>query len=762
MRRRIIHCAFFCVITIFVWPTTLSLACGPFTLEAIFIHTMHPAYPLERFAKGKLGVLQPTYARSYLYVAYRSLNDTPFNDEEVRSLAELWHDRLDLGRDLGEADWIKSWVTARQKVPGLPEIKEIDVYRHRDKSDEWETYINCTQDAFATAASTLDARIAKYGNDSPAVKDWVLAQDQVFANCSAGQSIPASKATDTDALLQADRDYQLAAANFYASNFDEAAGIFEAIGNNNSSPWQTLSKYMIARVMVRKASLGPADTKQASLVRAEEQLRRILADRKLATLHDQAQRLLNLVRLRLHPADRMHELAHSLLKRDLKSSIKQGLWDYTVLLDSFLETYADDTNPRPNGGIHSDADDLTDWISTFQETSAESVTHAIAKWKQIHSNAWLVAALSKVGGANPDALSLLASANEVQPSSPAFASVNFQSVRLLLQLQRTDEARARLDQLLKTNRSEFDESSLNLLLSKRMMLARNLSEFLTFAPRLPASLSWNDDGREVPAQPSEISDEQKRLEGKPMFDIDAAHALNHELPLVLLKQAAESAVLPSSLRRDVAQAAWMRAVILGDMKTADDLAPVVRSLIPEFSKYLDEFSNATSEDAKQFAATYGWLKLPGLEPIVDSGAGRDTPLNQQDTYRDNWWCSAAFSRAAEGEEDERKSPQAFVVSKTSTTQFLTAAQKAAATREQAALDAVGAGPNYLCRQVIDWATKSPADPRIAEALHLAVMTTRYGCTDQASGRWSKAAFDLLQRNYGNTSWAKKTPYWFKD
>jgi hypothetical protein len=64
--------------------------------------------------------------------------------------------------------------------------------------------------------------------------------------------------------------------------------------------------------------------------------------------------------------------------------------------------------------------------------------------------------------------------------------------------------------------------------------------------------------------------------------------------------------------------------------------------------------------------------------------------------------------------------------------------------------------------MIQWATKDPDDPRLPEALHLAVNATRYGCGDKDTGRWSKAAFDLLHRKYPNTTWAKKTKYWFKE
>ena len=85
-----------------------------------------------------------------------------------------------------------------------------------------------------------------------------------------------------------------------------------------------------------------------------------------------------------------------------------------------------------------------------------------------------------------------------------------------------------------------------------------------------------------------------------------------------------------------------------------------------------------------------------------------------------------------------------------------------AQRQHSLVQKLGNAPNYLCRTAIDWANKNPTDPRSPEALHLAVKSTRYGCTDKETGRWSKAAFDLLHKRYPNTNWAKETKYWFKD
>src|SRR4030095_1384022 len=74
----------------------VTSACGPFTLSTIFTFTVHPEYPLKDFARGQIGLVQPTYARSYLYVAYRYLSGEAFNQTEQNVLVQLWNQRLDV------------------------------------------------------------------------------------------------------------------------------------------------------------------------------------------------------------------------------------------------------------------------------------------------------------------------------------------------------------------------------------------------------------------------------------------------------------------------------------------------------------------------------------------------------------------------------------------------------------------------------------------------------------------------------------------
>lgn len=758
MRRKLARSFVAAFLLVVLFHSSTILACGPFTLEAIFVFTVHPAYPLDKFSRGDIGVVQPSSARSYLYVAYRYLSGSSFNPQEQKALVELWHDRIDLRWDLGESDWIKAWLATREKVKGLTPPKEIDVYRHREKPNEYETYLNCQKDAFDTAIKTLEARIASAGAENPAVRSWVEAQDMVFANCSEGKDIPPPVEQSADALSRADRTYQVAAANFYAANFDEAKRSFEEVLGDNSSPWQQAAPYLIARTLVRKASLGPVDSRVASLSEAEIRLKNIASDRKLQSSHAAANRLLDLVRLRLHPKDRLHELSHTLSTRTDSKSLKQDLWDYTVLLDQFFDNEDGERKTEIAEDITA-GDDLTDWLATIQDGAERSLSHALERWHQSHSSPWLVAALMKLNGKNANATELIASAMKILPGDVTFPTAKYHAARLLMESGQSNQARTLLDRLIKDNRSEFDESGVNLLLGLRMKLAANLNEFFTYAPRLPAALSWNDDGREVPAESSELSDESKTQQGKLLFDADAAGGINRQLPLALLKEAARTSTLPPNLKRDLVQATWLRAVILGDFLSADELVPSLKSAVPEISSLLDDYASTKQLDAKRFSAIYAWLKFPGLEPVVDQGIGRTTELNQQDVYRDNWWCGATYEPGSSEENDQSAATTSVNADPPS---FLSRAQVQAAQREYTQRRAIGAAPNYLCKQVVDWGTKNPADPRVPEALHLAVNSTRHGCTDKDTGRWSKTAFDLLHRQYPKSSWARKTPYWFKD
>jgi hypothetical protein len=729
-------------------------ACGPFFTDAIFVFQKHPDDPLEKFARGNIGVLQPTYARSYLVAAYRNLIGETLSDAEVKGITGLWDDRLSKSWDESSEDWLRKWKEARAKVPGVGAPPDIDVYRYRDKPQDYEAFLNCQADAFQNAVATLGERTTTWGAESAAVRDWITAQDVVFKNCKMGQEIPPA-AAEQNALLGADRAYQIAAANFYATKFDDAVKNFDAIADDGSSPWRTIAPYLAARSLLRKGSLAaePEQGKPA-LAEAEKRLKSIVDDKKLEKSHHAASRLLNLTRLRLRPEETVRNLAQTIAKKGAAANFKQSVWDYTVLLDKWILDNEDGVVKSTSVPAAVRTDELTDWIVTFQDKSDAATAHAIEQWQKKQNLPWLVAAIAKADGQSAKANDLISAAARVESTSPAAPSLIFNRARLLAEMNRGDEARALLDQTLTGDRTRLTRSGANLLLSERMMLARDMNAFLSAAQREAAGFSDNSDESERFIEEKELAEVTRGA--KVFFDADAAAVFNKLMPVALWADAARSDLLPANLHRNVAQASFMRAALTDRAALANQTATTLAAAYPETKELLTAYQRATTPDARRFAAVFIALKFPGLRPFVTAGVGRGTNISEMDSYRDNWWCAEPPSPFggyfAEG--SDSKKPQLR------TPEFLKVSQ-AEAGREVAALQSLGPAPNHLAQAVINWATKNPTDPRVPEALHLAVKSTRYGCTDKETGRWSKAAFDLLRRKYPNSTWAKQTPYWFR-
>jgi hypothetical protein len=295
-----------------------------------------------------------------------------------------------------------------------------------------------------------------------------------------------------------------------------------------------------------------------------------------------------------------------------------------------------------------------------------------------------------------------------------------------------------------------------------MQAADNLTELLKYAQRKPAGIiNTGDDNGEIPSDLS--GDKQLAYFGShPSFGPDSTAALNNKLPLAMLKTAATGPDLPPDLREQLQIAAWVRAVILDDRVTANILAPLARDAAPELKSYMQAYIAAKTPAQKHYEAIYALLKLPGLRPFIDPGLGRTTPIDKLDDYRDNWWCasaSAGGSASLYANLGNHPAPVEPTFAPDFPT-FLTAAERSAAVAQGQQLDS-RPGPDYLVAQTVAWVNHAPKDPRAPEALHLAVNTTRYGCTGKQTGQFSKQAFDLLHRRYPASPWSAQTKFWFK-
>jgi hypothetical protein len=646
------------LILLLVQPSNLE-SCGPYFRVAVFTRRAIPENE-KAFFSGKIGIVQPTWWRRYLAMSYRILSDIPLSSAQVASL--LPH------APKPSETAVNRWAKARAQVPGT-QPSRINPLCYGDGYIQYQSY---GEDAFDTAAATLNERIRQAGADSAEVHEWLAAQDTVFTTCAGSGKAPDPAPPGSSPRIRFDRDYQIAAADFYREDYDEAKAAFLQIAANTASPWHTIAPYLAARADIRKGDYKTAQT----------ELQALRGDPKAAAL-------LDYVKAKLNPAEQLAVVGKRLLIRNSRT-LAQDLTDYTFLYDKITTS---GSRPVPS-------DEITQWIE-----AQDSYSH----WQNNHSMPWLIAALMQTGADSPHAGELVEAARQVPFTSPAWPSARYHAIRL----SPPEDARRLLTEV-EPYLKDVNISTFNAFRAEQLKLARNLNEFLAAAPRKLAG-----EAVFVEEDPTEHAD-------LPMFDEDALTAFNAHLPLDLWLASTLDTHLPPRLRTLVAQAGFARAVILDD-RTA-----------PQFAKAL----NHAYTD--RFSAIFWMLHHPEARPDVRGAYPRSdmTPDGRIDNFRDNWWCLAKKSEAE---------PPAF----------LTPQQKEASAKQLDALIQAAGAPTFFATAVLDFAKDHPDDPRLPEALALAVKTSHFSCPDPTSPGPTSKAFTLLHTRFPNTTWARQTPYWYK-
>jgi hypothetical protein len=257
MRRSLASIAFaFVVSSGALW---IANACAPQFVVAVFSFKKHPDLPRTEFIDGKLGVLQPTFARSYWVIAYRYLTGVGLTAGEREQARDYYGDRAGgpssrSQDDLSGTDWFAKWRAARERIqrPPAPKVSPTTKGQLLYNPQSHVFALNCAPDAFRNALRTLEERRARFGEPSPAFESWVSAQDIVFASCDAEKpSIPPDAPAHAPLLIRQDRAYQIAAANFYAGQNEAVLAGFRHIAEDPASPWSLISRYLVARTMLR-------------------------------------------------------------------------------------------------------------------------------------------------------------------------------------------------------------------------------------------------------------------------------------------------------------------------------------------------------------------------------------------------------------------------------------------------------------------------------------------------------------------------------
>lgn len=702
---------------IFVFPTG-SDSCSIAPPVPVFSTRQRPA-DLSEFAKGKLGVIEPLYQRRYLIGGYRTLSGKPLSQKEAETLY-LGGGPTQVRTDGGAAT---VWTQVSQKVKGATGPSFLNTYKAKTGDGSFVSYANCLNDAFDSAVATYGKRAAQWGEKDPRLQEWVKAQDQVFANCSGKDAvIPTEPTAGMDSLLAADRRYQIAAAYFYAEDWQKAREAFQRVAQDSSSPWKESAPYLIARTEIREGTL---EESADALRRAEQHLQQILDDPAQERWHEASRRLLDYVRLRIDPAPRLQELAAQLTGAQPSPDLAQAAADFLYL----YRRESEKGDPALAG-----SSDLADWMLSFEGHVNDSGPHALEQWKKTRSAAWLIAALAHASDAEA-----LRAARGTDANAPEYEAVTYYGIRAEPDPQRK---RSWADEALKQN---VTLSTRNRILAERLAVARDWNEFLRFAPRRPEPKLQSFDDREEDIDRPPVS-----TGTAPLFDADATTILNWNLPLALWEEATRDASLPSNLQLQTAEAAWVRALVLGKDSDAKNLMERVVKLRPSFAAAAHDYLTAPDAGAARFAGIFLLLRTPALISFVEPGAEPGDLTKVSHLGSIGW----GFKTGCLPYDPNAPHPVPA---------FLDEAQRAQNEAEWKQMTAAApSGGSFLAAGVMTWARSHPDDSRVPEALHLVVQAGRRACRDYAKpADYGRPAFELLHRQYPRSEWAQKTKFWYR-
>ncbi len=723
------------MLVILVSPTNVY-SCGPFFPSTVFVHKETPDLPMGLFLQGKLGIVQKEYSSLPLFVAYRYFIGKPLSEKEQ---ALLTPSNFEKASSWMPSNGYQEWLYSRAKVIGSTSDPQypLEAEVQQDSGRSYEFYLNINDDAFQCAAETLDQRISQFGAQSREVADWVHAQDDVFSSQKTGKSPPPADPS-LPTIIQRDRSYQSAAAQFYMCRFNTAESLFTAIQQDRSSQWSKLARYLVARTIIRRATLTSAN-QDSLLERASDHLRAILNDRNTAALHAAARRLLNFCMFRTEPEALFFYLDHRIMAPSVDSMFHDEWSDYVKL----LHLMADSTSITKS--------DFADWLESYCDGgNPRTFDHSFKRWLATKSPAWLVASLASVSPSSPELNKLFKATETVSKSSCEYSTVMYWKIRLLVEAGKKSEARKLIEVLRDKDDITASISNTNLVNSERAQMTNSYEEFLQYCHQRPYGQDWGE---------GEIrSDKDSSSLFTPM-----ASALNRFVPLRLLDSACWCASLPPNLRSSIIRATWVRAFLVDDQEISLHVAPLLANTLPDMKPFLEQFQSATDNNSRRFAGAYFLLEFPGLQPYIRIGTDRSTSLDAIDDYRDNWWYSNDFAIGASAEDVYVQSEtfsQDHQKSLDQPPSFLTGLDKTTAERETKKLTSLFGGPTYLGGIVNNYALSHRQDARVPEALYLTVRATRYGCHDSLTTMISKEAFQQLHKYYSESTWAKRTKYYY--
>lgn len=297
-------------------------------------------------------------------------------------------------------------------------------------------------------------------------------------------------------------------------------------------------------------------------------------------------------------------------------------------------------------------------------------------------------------------------------------------------------------------------SAFNDLANLRLRVCSTFSELAKVALLAPAGVVESVSGSNAPEDFAKFEKLSTYPALRLAYDPAALHLFNYGTSLAQLQDLLKEPRLPPALRVELLRSIWLRAILLNNSAVALSTAPTLSKAAPAMSSLVKSWLSAKTPAERKLATAFLILRNPGMSPYIYPDYGRNTPVDKIDDYQNNWW-------PPKEEYDDAKEKARLKALLISLGACLTAVQRQAAEKENKALAATGAAPDYLCSLVLGAARDLPRDSRIPELLHLAVKCTRFCTTTPQTSALSKQCFQLLHRKYPASIWAKKTKFWYE-
>jgi hypothetical protein len=237
-----------------------------------------------------------------------------------------------------------------------------------------------------------------------------------------------------------------------------------------------------------------------------------------------------------------------------------------------------------------------------------------------------------------------------------------------------------------------------------------------------------------------------------IFDYETAERMNWHFSTAQLLDASRDSLVPDYLRRQLLLTVWTRSFLLGDEKTAVNVAPEVGDAFPGMADVMRKYVQASGSKQRDHAGLFALLEFPKLTPFVVAGIPEFTTSKKLDYYFEQaWWCPLDETDI---DEEGNEKPK-----KVDDLGMWNSANQSAANAERKRLREMGSAKSLLGKRVLAWAKESPDDPRIPEALFIAFKANesyKYGCDSwETNDEILKEAETLLRERYAGSEWTAK-------